>query len=175
MLAPLQLLDQILVPALAPALVLTRLPPPLAQAPSPQTARPPVLAPAPIAALSGPPVPGHPQPPVLAPAPGASLSSSATAAPQPSSGFMLPPSPALAPNQAEPLKVFLAQSGSPSGMPLPAQAPQQGLPPAPALVPQAGICIPHSTLRQSQHTVSGTCLDDPYTSTPLADIRVTGI
>ena len=148
-LAPLQLPDQIAVPAPALAQVLTRLPPPPAQAPLLRSARPPVLAPAPITALSGPPVPGQPQPPVLAPAPGASLSSSSTAAPQPSPGFMLPSSPALAPSQAEPLKVFLAQSRSPSGVPLPAQAHQQGPPPAPLFAPQAGVGIPLSTPRHS--------------------------
>ncbi|CAK0785109.1 hypothetical protein CVIRNUC_008315 [Coccomyxa viridis] len=137
-LAPLQLPDWIAIPPPAPAPVLTRLPPSPAQAPLPRSARPPILAPAPVAALSGPPVPGQPQPPVLAPTPGASLPSSSTAAPQPSPGIMLPPSPALAPSQAEPLKVFLTQSGSPNRVTLPAQVPQQGPPLAPALAPQAG-------------------------------------
>ena len=174
-LAPLQLPDWIAIPPPAPAPVLTRLPPSPAQAPLPRSARPPILAPAPVAALSGPPVPGQPQPPVLAPTPGASLPSSSTAAPQPSPGIMLPPSPALAPSQAEPLKVFLTQSGSPNRVTLPAQVPQQGPPLAPALAPQAGISVPLSTPRHSQHTACDTCLisDDHCTVAPLAGIRVT--
>lgn len=177
MLAPLQLPDQIAIPAPAPAPVLTRLPPSTAQAPLPRSARPPILAPAPVAALSGPPVPGQPQPPVLAPTPGASLSSSSTAAPQPSPGIMLPPSPALAPSQAEPLKVSLAQSRSPSGVPLPAQAPQEGPTLAPLLAPQAGVGIPLSANRHSQHTACDTCLDsdDHCTVAPLAGICVTAV
>ena len=171
-LAPLQLPDRGAVPAPAPAPVLTRLPPSTAQAPLLRSARPPVLASVPAAALSSAPVPGQPQPPVFAPAPGASLSSSSTAAPQPFSESVLPPSPSLAPSQAELLKVFLAQSGSPSGVPLPAQAPLEGPPLAPSFAPQAGVGIPLSTPRHSQHMPCDTSLDsdDHYITAPLAGI-----